>query len=174
MRRVYAISLAAISLVGVAGCRKGGGGSGGKAADAQKMLAEFVKPGADAAALTNALRPKPEDYDAAFVADTAPKIKAAAEALWDGGKITISPPADRTEVNVAGTTIDEIKKGEGNSSMCPHEYKDFVDKLKPGNVIYCFRFVKPGEKLSTKGDTIMYLDGRWVFFPKPWRLLNKS
>jgi hypothetical protein len=173
MRRAYALSLAVICLVGSAGCRRGGTGSGGKAADAQKMLAEFVKPGADPAALTSALRPKPEDYDAAFVAEAAPQVKAAAEALWEGGKLTIKPTAEQTEVNVVGTTIEEIKKGDGNSGGCPAQYKDFVDKLKPGNVIYCFKFVKPGEKAGTRGDTIMYLDGRWVLFPKPWKLVNK-
>jgi len=138
----------------VGGCKKGGDQPSDNAA--KEVLAAFVKPGADQAALTAALRPKPEDYEAVFVGDAAQKVKAALEPVWDGGKAVLRPQAEQTEVQIAGLTPDQLGKGEGNAGFCPKGYKDIADKISPKVVVYCAHFVKPGEKLGLVVDGMVY------------------
>lgn len=44
--------------------------------------------------------------------------------------------------------------------------------LKPGVVWYRLKFVKPGERLGMAYTALVFVHGRWVFFPKPWRYLD--
>ncbi len=162
--------LVALMLVtaGVGGCKKGG-----QANDdgAKEVLTAFVKPGADHAALTAALRPKPEDYEAVFVGDAAQKVKSALEPVWEGGKAVLKPQPDQTEVVVGGATPDQLAKGEGSADLCPKGYKDIADKLK--TTVYCGRFVKPGDKLGMAIDGLVNVNGHWAIFPKAFRVLGK-
>lgn len=165
MNRVLALALAAMVL---AGCKKGA--SGADNAGAKEVLVAFTKPGADAAALTAALRPKPADYDAVFVADAVPKVKAALEPIWDSPKAVLKPSDDQTQVDVVSATADQLAKG--NVAGCPDAYKDIADKLDPKVVIYCASFVKPGEKLGLSVDALVHVDDHWALFPKPFRALR--
>src|SRR6185295_19847557 len=56
----------------------GGGGSGqGTEEGAKTLLAQFVAPNADHAALTKSLKPSSADYKALFDQETAPKVESA-------------------------------------------------------------------------------------------------
>lgn len=175
MKSVYALMIAAACL---GACKKGGGDSGadpkGNAAAAKEMLSALIKPGADQAALTMAMRPKPEDYAAVFVGDAAQKMKAFIDPLWDGGKLALKPSADQTEIDILGAPQPQLVKGEGNAQACPGGYKDVADKIQPKVVVYCFKFVKPGEKGGLHVDGLVYVNGHWALFPKPFRALKGS
>jgi hypothetical protein len=162
MNRVLALAIAAMSLPG---CKKGAQ----DAAAAKEVLAAFTKPGADAAALTAALRPKPADYDAVFAADAVPKVKAALEPIWDSPKAVLKPAGDQTHVNLVSATPDQLAKGVAG---CPEGYKDIADKLDPKIVVYCGEFVKPGDKLGLSVDALVYVNDHWALFPKPFRALR--
>lgn len=164
MNRVFALALAAMSL---AGCKKG---AAADAAAAKEVLAAFTKPGADTAALSAALRPKPADYDAVFVADAVPKVKAVLEPIWDSPNAVIKPSADQTQVDLVSATADKLAKG--SVAGCPDAYKDIADKLDPKVVVYCARFVKPGEKLGLSVDALVNVNDHWAYFPKPFRALR--
>jgi hypothetical protein len=169
MKRVFALLVAAMC---VAGCKKGGAAdANGNAAALKEVLGAFTKPGADYAALTLKLRPQPADYDAVFTSDASAKVKAAADAAWDGGKIVLKPAPEQTEVQVAGASIDNLKKGDGNAAACPPAYKDIADKLNSGTAVYCAHMVKPGEHKGLWIDAFVYVNGHWALFPKPFRAL---
>ena len=155
----------------VVGCKKGGGDQANGAA-AKEVLVAFTKPGADYAALTNALRPKPEDYDAVFVGDAGQKVKAALEPVWEGGKAVLKPGADQSEITISGATPAQLAKGEGNAAACPGGYKDIADKINPKMVVYCARFAKAGEKLGLTVDGMIYVNGHWALFPKSFKALK--
>lgn len=170
MKSVYALMIAATC---VAGCKKGdAGGSQATAAQATEVLAALTKPGADHAALTNALRPKPDDYAAVFVGDAAQKMKAAMDPLWDGGKLTLKPQPEQTEVKAFGVAQAQMLSGEGHAQHCPGGYKDVAAKIQPKVVVYCARFVKPGEKLGLSVDGLVWVNGHWAIFPKPFKVLK--
>jgi len=168
MKSVCALMMAAAC---IGGCKKGG--SAGNTAAAKDVMVAFTKPGADHAALSAALRPKAEDYAAVFVGDAATKMKAGLEPLWDGGKLTLKPSAEQTEIAIAGAPQPELAKGDGNAVNCPGGYKGIAASIQPSVVVHCVRFVKPGQKGGLHVDGLVYVNDHWALFPKPWRFLKQ-
>lgn len=166
MKRSLALVLSLTAAL--AGCKKDA-----TAKEAKEMLSAFVAPGADHAKLYAELRPKPEDYEAVFVGDAAQKAKAVMEPLWESGK-GLDPTSEQTQVDVAGATPEQLAKHEGTALGCPAGYKDIASKLQSTIIVYCFRFVKPGERGGLAGDALVHVNGHWAYFPKPFRYLNPS
>jgi hypothetical protein len=178
----------------LAGCAGGGGNSanaGGGAASnagggastttssypgtedgAKALLAEFVKPGADPAALSKALRPTKADYDAVFMPDLAAKADAAYGPAWDGGKMVVAPKGGQTQVLISSATSDELKGWTGAAAQFPGGWRDVSTQLKPGVRFYSFKFVEPGQSLGMAYDGLAYVNGNWRIFPKPWRVMS--
>lgn len=115
----------------------------GTDAGAMSLLKEFVKPGADHAALSKQLRPTTADYAAVFDADSSAKVAAVYDPAWDGGQMIVAPKPGQTEVKVFSATSDEMKSWTGNATEFPGGWKDLAPKLKPGLKIYRFKFVEP-------------------------------
>lgn len=44
--------------------------------------------------------------------------------------------------------------------------------LNKGLVFYRFKFVEPGKELGISFDGLVFVNGRFVIFPKPWRMLG--
>lgn len=145
----------------------------GTEAGATSLLKEFLKPGADHAALSKQLRPTAADYAAVFDADSSAKVAAVYDPAWDGGQMVVAPKAGQTEVKVFSATSDEMKMWTGNAAEFPGGWKDVAAKLKPGLKIYRFKFVEPGKDLGMAFDGLIHVNGNWRMFPKPWRALGK-
>ncbi len=93
--------------------------------------------------------------------------------LYDGGK-GLDPTAEQTQLDVAGATPEQLSKHEGPALSCPPGYKNIADKLVSTIVVHCFRFVKPGDSGGLAGDALVYVNGHWAYFPKPFRYLNPA
>ena len=137
---------------------------------AKALLAEFVKPGADHAALSRQLRPTADDYKAVFEPDLAAKAESVYGPAWDGGQLVVAPKAGQTEVKVFSATSEELKGWTGGASEFPGGYKDVAAQIKPGLKVYRFKFVEPGEDLGMAYDGLVNVNGHWRIFPKPWRV----
>jgi hypothetical protein len=87
--------------------------------------------------------------------------------------MVVAPKAGQTEVKVFSATSDEMKAWSGNAAEFAGGWKDVATKLKPGLKIYRFKFVEPGKDLGMAFDGLMYVNGNWRIFPKPWRALGK-
>ena len=172
MKTVYALLLGVVGLVGCHKNKGGGDASDEHLADAKVMLGAFLKAGADQAALSNALRPKPEDYDAVFVPDAAQKLKAQLDPLWDSGKLVLTPKPEQSDLAVVSATNDQFKTNTAGAAECPRRYGEIADMIKPGNRIYCFRFRKAGDKVGLASDGLVWLKDHWAIFPKSFRYLG--
>jgi hypothetical protein len=176
----------ALALV-LVGCGSGSGGSnstsgGGTSSNAKShpgtedgakaLLAEFVKPGADHATLSKALRPAKSDYDSVFTPDLAAKADAVYSPAWDGGQMVIAPKAGQTEIKLGSATSDELKSWTGGAMEFPGGWKDVGAQLKPGVTFYRFKFVEAGQDLGMAYDGLAYVNGSWRIFPKPWRAMR--
>ncbi len=139
---------------------------------AKALLAEFIKPGADHATLSKALRPAKGDYDAVFMSDLAAKADAVYSPAWDGGQMVIAPKAGQTEVKLGSATSDELKSWTGGAAEFPGGWKDVGAQLKPGVTFYRFKFVEAGQDLGMAYDGLAYVNGSWRIFPKPWRAMR--
>jgi hypothetical protein len=136
---------------------------------AKALVDEFVKPGADHAALTKKLRPTSADYTAVFEADLAKKAEALYGPAWDARQLVVAPKPGQTEVKIGSATSDEMKSWSGAASEFPEGWKDVASQLKPGVKIYRFKFVEPGKDLGMAFEGLAYVNGQWRIFPKPWR-----
>ncbi len=146
--------------------------AGGSEKEAQALLAQFVKPGANAAELSKKLAPTKADYAAVFAGDAAAKAEAAYSPLWERGQLVIAGKADQTEIKLSRATTDELKAGTGNASAFPGGYKTAATLMKSGLTVYAFKFVKPGETLGMAYDGLVWVNNHFVIFPKPWRFLK--
>lgn len=138
---------------------------------AKQLLGEFLKPGADYAALSKQLRPTKDDYKAVY-GDAADKLAATYDPAWDKGELVLKPNDGQTELKLWSATSDDLKNGTGNANEFPGGYKKVADKLQAGITLYRFKFVKPGEDLGMAFDGLVYVNGHWVIIPKPWRALG--
>lgn len=169
MRTVFAISLLALSISAMA-CKKAAvithPAFPGTADGAKALLAEFVKPGANLTPLTAGLRAEPGDYGTVFTPDVGAKVQKVMDAAWTNGQFLVRPAhPNQTEMLVLSATTDELKAGSPN---CPGNYKDVASQMAPGLTVYCFKFVEPGSKTGTAFDGLIFVNGHWAIFPKPW------
>jgi len=144
----------------------------GSEAAATNLLKRFVQPGADCATLSKQLRPSSGDIASVFEPDLAAKLDAAYQPAWDSGKLVVAPNPGQTEVKVSSATSDEMRMWTGAAMDFPAGWKTVAAKLKPGLKIYRFKFVEPGKDLGMAYDGLIYINGAWRIFPKPWRALQ--
>lgn len=140
---------------------------------AKAFLKQFVAPNADAAGLTQGLRPTTADYKAMFDASTASKIESFQSKDWS--KAVIKPSkAAQTDVKVWSATGADLAAGKGNAKEFPEQYRKFGKHLAPSMTFWRFKFVEPGKDAGTAYDGLAFTNGHWVIAPKPWRALEKN
>ena len=139
---------------------------------AKQLANAFLKPGADYAALSKPLRPTAADYAAVFEEDFGKKVAAAWEPAWDAGKMVMAPKPGQTEVKISSATTEELKSGTGNAKELAGGWKEAAAKMKPGLKVYRFHFLEPGKDAGMSFDGLIYVNGNWRVFPKPWRALE--
>ena len=138
--------------------------------DAKAFMGEFVKPGADHAALTKKVIPQAGDYEKVFEAELATKAKPHYEKMFSDPNGKIAPKDGQTELLIWSATTEELRAGTGDAGQFPGGYKEGAANLKPGVTWYRFKFVTPGSTIGMAYDGLTYVNGHWALFPKPWRL----
>ena len=139
---------------------------------AKSLLAQFVKPGADYAALSRNLRPAKADYEAVFEPEMAAKADALYSPAWEAGQLVVTPKTGQTEVMLGSATTDEMKAWTGSAADFPEGWRQVAPQLKPGVKIYRFKFVEPGKDTGMAFEGLAHVNGNWRIFPKPWRAMN--
>ena len=140
---------------------------------AKQLANAFLKPGADYAALSKPLRPTAADYAAVFEGDFGTKVAAAWDPAWEAGKMVMAPKPGQTEVKISSATTEELKSGTGNAKELAGGWKEAAAKMKSGLKVYRFHFLEPGKDAGMSFDGLIYVNGNWRVFPKPWRALEK-
>jgi hypothetical protein len=144
----------------------------GAAAEAEAIVAALVRPNADVAGLSKQLKPTHADYLAVFDAATAAKIEALLAPAWDGGKIVVRANPGQTDVRVFRATVDELRTGAAAAANFPGGYREVAPHILPGVVVFAFKFTAPGQPLGMAYDGLVFVNGHWALFPKPWRALH--
>lgn len=173
MKRAFLV-MAALALPWMlVACNKGYPGT---EEGAKQLLSDFLKPGADYAKLSAALKPTSADYQAVFAtAEMAKKAEEVYTKLWEVvGRDPIKPKEGQTELKMWKATTDDLKEGKGNANEFPGGYKRAAAHLKSGLTLYRWKFVKPGETLGMAFDGLYHVNGHWVLMPKPWRITGGS
>ena len=144
-------------------------GPAGNQAGAKELLSAFLKPGADLKALSAVLKPGSADYAAVFTGDFAAKVEAAHAPMWATNP-ELGPKEGQTELLLDGVSSADIKGWTANAAdVLPGGYQGIKDKFQDGLLVYRFKFVKPGETSGMAFDGLVYVNGQWRLFPKPFR-----
>lgn len=139
---------------------------------AKALLQAFLKPDADHAGMSKALRPTSADYKTLYNDAFAAKLEAQYSPAWDANALVLKPKDGQTELLLFSATTDDFKAGNEKAGKFPGGYKKVTGELKPGQTLYRFKFVKPGETLGMAFDGLAHVNGRWVIVPKPWRAMR--
>lgn len=138
---------------------------------AKDTLNKFFEAKADFKQLTLSLKPTDADYATYFDASVVEKAKTGYAALWENTP-SFQPQEGQTELLLYTATTEEIKNKTGEGADFPGGYADVIDQIKPNQTISRFVFVKPGETLGMSFDGLVYVNGHWVLFPKPWKAIK--
>ena len=139
-------------------------GAAGTVEDAKQRLAEFSKPGADTAKLTQALKPSADDLKAIFDQSVLAAMREHVDKMYAsmGKGVEMKDAPD-----VLCFSSDDIKSWTANAQRdMPGGYKRVGPKLKPGLTLCRF---KAG---GVSYDSLVSVGGKWVFVPKPFRAIK--
>lgn len=145
--------------------------AGGSRAEAEALLRRFLEPGADLPGLTAALKPAPDDVRAVYADPLAAQLIETYATMFTPG-VQIGPKPDQTDLIVVHTTTALLKSAWPGDGQFPGGYGRVLRYFKGDQPIVRFKFVKPGETLGLAFDGLIFVNGRWVLMPKPWRVLN--
>lgn len=134
-------------------------------ARARTVLAQAPTAGAAGVA---ELAPRAEDYARVFTAAIAPAMELHFSTLW-ARKPEITAQAEQTELQLSSARGDRV--GEGAVGF-PGGYKALAAHLLPDRIWSAWKYVRPGATLGMAYDGLVWLDDRFVWFPKPWRALK--
>lgn len=143
----------------------------GTEADARALLMRFLDPAADRVALTAALKPEDADISEVYAEPLAGKLKASFAQTFTPG-IQIGPKPDQNALLVYYSTTARLKSGDPALSNFPGGYADVLQYFRGDHPIVRFKFVEEGKELGLAFDGLIFVNGRWVLMPKPWRALE--
>lgn len=129
----------------------------------QARLEKFLVPGADTSSLTLGFKPTSADYAAVFGPDAA-KAQTYYAKMWSDPKAQIKPNAGQTQLLVFASTTDIVSKDRD----FPGGYARV--HMQKGLPIYRWKFVAPGKTSGMAFDGLVFVNGHFAFFPKPWRI----
>lgn len=151
--------------------RKPGAEVPGSEMNGEAFLRAFLEPGADLAALTARLKPTPEDIRAVYNEPLASLLIEKVIPMFAPG-VKIGPREGQSELWVSRATTDQLIEGAAVRRDFPGGYEKVFAYMKPGVPIMVFKFRKPGEELGLAFDGLVFVNGRWVLIPKPWRAMQ--
>jgi hypothetical protein len=141
-----------------------------------EILKQHVTPllhalGQDAdGSVTATLRPRPEDYALAFLPEAAETARQAYETLWaDPPRVTHVAPGSQLQCHVAPAGM--LADDNALSWKFPGGYRAISPLLNPHRVWVAWKFIDPGKTAGMAYDGLVWLDNRWAWFPKPYRVL---
>ncbi|MDQ7072222.1 MAG: hypothetical protein Q9M48_16075 [Rhodobacterales bacterium] len=155
----------------VGGSSKPPADAGGSEDDACEMLMQFFEDGADLAALTAALEPSENDIRAVYSDPLASKLVEGYAKLFTPGT-KFGPKPDQDSLVIVRATTGGLKAGDAVLSDFPGGYGEVLPYMIGDFPIVRFKFVKSGETMGLAFDGLIFVNGRWVLMPKPWRYLE--
>ena len=124
------------------------------------------------AALTLALRPREDDYRQAFMGPSADQARLAYEPLWSQAPI-IEPQEGQTQLRVAVAAAEDLAVDGPVAQAFPGGYRHIVGRISSGTCWVAWQFLRPGDTSGLQFDGLVYLEGRFAWFPKPWRMFPR-
>ena len=126
-------------------------------------------------AITKTLIPTESEYYQVFSDEKyARKVFRYHKRLARQVDIVIRPLLrDQTEYVYWATNAAELAAYEGNARQFPGGYRELATLLNTEYTYYRFKFIQPGRKLGSAYDMLVYVNGHWRIFHRPWAVLKR-
>ena len=139
------------------------------------LLSRFVDPAfaGQIGDLARALQPQPDDYAKVFTAEVAEQVKAAYKVFWE----TLPPwpvRKEQTQLHVHAARVEDFLEETPRGRQFPGGYKSIAKYLVPGPIWVCWKHTEPGRESGLAFDGLVSLEGRFAWFPKPWKMLRAT
>lgn len=133
----------------------------------------FVKQLATATSeeVSAALRPRVEDYAAVFTGDLVKLAQDGYATLWESPPARLAKPG-QTTVTTTAALAQQLVDDNPISAQFPGGYRRIARRLVPDIVWLRWDYRETGATSGMAYDGLVRLGDRWVWFPKPWRLLD--
>lgn len=124
-------------------------------------------------ALTDSLEPRMADYDSVFETGYAKKVFKQQRYLQRVADIIVKPLLrEQTDYLLWEATQEDLLNLKGEAHMFPGGYHEFATHFKPNLTFYRFKFVEPGRKLGSAFDVLVFVNGHWRIFHRPWAVMK--
>jgi hypothetical protein len=123
----------------------------------------------------SSLRPRPEDVAEVFGA-SAPAARAHYDRLWSGVTLAdLSPRPGQTELDVYAAEALTLGTENPVSEQFPGGMREAAHHFAPHQIFVHYRFHAPNDPMGyTLTGLVRTADGRFVLFPKPWRVFDAA
>ena len=116
------------------------------------------------------LYPKLEDYEQVFQPNAVQSARLGYELIWSESPFP-EPKPGQEQVLVYSAWAEELGRESKRSQFFPGGYQRIAHNLLPHRIWLAWKYVKRGEHSGMAYDGLVWLEGRFAWFPKPWRVL---
>jgi hypothetical protein len=116
------------------------------------------------------LCPKLEDYEQVFQPNAVQSARLGYELIWSESPFP-EPKPGQEQVLVYSAWAEELGRESERSQFFPGGYQRIAHNLLPQRIWLAWKYVKRGENSGMAYDGLVWLEGRFAWFPKPWRVL---
>ncbi len=144
-----------------------------------KALSELAVPivaalvGPDGPARIEALRPRDGDYASVFDSGIVAAVREAYELLWQTPPTLERLASGTLTVRVDAAPAGMLREDNELSRRFPGGYRALAPHLRPERIWFVWRYLHSGESAGMRYDGLVRLPDRWVWFPKPYRIVGE-
>ena len=118
------------------------------------------------------LFPTKEDCDEVFMPEVSGKVFRYQKYLRRQAAIVIQPLAPfQTDFLIWTASTAQLKEYVEEAKYFPGGYHELAPHLKNGHTFYRIKFVQPGHKIGSAFDVLVFVNGHWRLFQRPWTVL---
>ena len=113
------------------------------------------------------------DYECVFLVDVVEYVWDGYVVLWDNMLVWLVC-LEQTELVIAAAYSEDFAENSERAQAFPGGYRSVAHHLRPGVIWVCWEFIAPGRDAGVSFDGLVRIDGRWAWFPKPWKVLPST
>lgn len=126
----------------------------------------------------NSLKPVATDYPLLFDARLFdgrmnPDLATRYEQLWQRPP-SVRPGTEYSELDVVAAPAGILRSHNVLSEQFPGGYRGVAGWMHPARVWLCWSYRRPGQHSGVSYDGLVWLDTRWVWCPKPFRVIAEG
>ncbi|MBE9064237.1 immunity 49 family protein [cf. Phormidesmis sp. LEGE 11477] len=118
------------------------------------------------------LIPAEADYAKVFVSTAIEPARAGYDKLWKNPRPFKRPELNQTEISCYLAPAGMLQSENELSAAFPCGYRAIAPYLNPHRIWASWKYCASGQSAGLSFNGLVWLDDRWAWFPKPYRILK--